>query len=315
MKKAAGIFLFLTVWFCPAWAWGDSPFSLSSLSLTGGFFHGTVSEEVFYYLEPLSRLDWETKWVPRFSLEGRYFFGNFYVSLNILGALPADSGAMEDFDFFENDSSVVSHYSRHTARTDWYFSGALEAGRSFVFFHDRVNLEPLLGLRVTGRKWSGRDGYIQYPAEGVPWTGEEPQAGVRGKVIDYRQLIWIPFLGFGAGFRPFNFLLIRGGFRFAPVVFVRALDNHYLKNSAYLDVISRGFFLEARLAAEVFPFKKRSGHAFRLEAEYAYLRARYGKIYHGTIGHFPENPAAFADSQSGSSGGLWNFSLGYVLYL
>lgn len=283
------------------------------LRLLSGFFYGTISEHVFFYDRPISRLDWEENFVPYLGLAGDFVYRRLNLSAVFTGALPVSSGVMEDFDFLLPNSGAVSHYSRHNAKINRHFSLSFDAGINFKL-HRSFTLTPGLGFLYINRKWSARDGYKQYTYP-LPWTGDEPKTEVQGKVIDYEQNIWALYAGLNALYKINTLIQIGGDFRITPFLFARTLDNHLVTGVAYLDMIRDGFYVSLVFFAEVFPFKKHPGQGLRVQAGYAYLRSLTGTTATGMVGDSPENFATTPGSGSGISGGLWDFGLAYVLRL
>ncbi|MHC6203666.1 omptin family outer membrane protease [Breznakiellaceae bacterium SP9] len=101
------VLLFLSI--VPSLYAGDFNYSVAAgLGIKGG----KTQEYVLKDDTVLSRLDWTDTIITTLTVSGVFDFRNVFIKANVVSALPAQSGIMEDCDFM-NTGSEPSHYSQH----------------------------------------------------------------------------------------------------------------------------------------------------------------------------------------------------------
>lgn len=202
---------------------------------------GTTKELVYENETLISQLNWIDHVVPTVGFTGQFGIHNFLLRLGMVFAVPVISGEMENFDYLIAGSTDPSHYSWHDSYLDKDFSLNLEAGYEIKL--GRWHITPSVGFQYHNRKWTGSDGYLQYPDIGH-WTGNEPKVNLNGPVISYEQAVWFPYFGLEAGFS--YFFPHEGKFRLAvhggiyPYIWAEANDIHYLRNKQFYDSMRGG---------------------------------------------------------------------------
>jgi outer membrane protease len=220
-----------------------------SLAPQFGFVYGQAMEYVYPLPgetknELLSELAWDMKPVFYFGVQAE--FGRidmmsgpgFFASLSFKAGIPADSGVMEDRDWFSSENTGLTRFSSHTNRTNAFFLLDAAAGVSFPV-KSFLYIKPFASFSWMHFSFTGRDGYGIYN----DWEPKEQDfTGIKG--ISYQQ-DWLQIAaGFSAGtniFYPFTFDI---SFQITPLTYCAATDNHHLRNTIFRDFTSLGLFIE-----------------------------------------------------------------------
>jgi outer membrane protease len=210
-----------------------------SLDAETGMLWGAAGEYVYLGDALLSRLDWQENNVPFIGIRPAVKFGGFCFEAGLLSAIPAPSGSMEDRDWV--GTTAMTNFSRHDAHLDYHFSLSAKAGYAFTLW--RLNVEAGAGFAFSPRKWTARDGYLEYPPGSA-------KTSITGVVISYEQLVYMPFAALDIAF-PLNIRLVNGlsvGGQFAveisglfyPFIWADTLDTHIIKKVEYADTMRGG---------------------------------------------------------------------------
>lgn len=166
-----------------------------------------------------------------------------YLRLSADASPPMHSGTMEDFDWL-GASPDPTHYSFHENYTERFSSLRLELGLR-LNSPNGFSVLPYAGGRLHAAYWSARDGYTVYPPDYQPLA-------VQGTGISYELRLLALSLGLGLELRPSAALSLAWRFELMPLVDVRAVDNHYLRDAIFEDYVygsvGLSFGLDARLA-------------------------------------------------------------------
>lgn len=223
-----------------------------SLGPQFGFIYGQAAEIVYALPDEtknnlLSELLWDAK--PVFYLGVQAQFGRadvmkewgFFSSVSFKAGIPADSGVMEDRDWFYPSNSDLTCFSSHTNKTNGFFQADAAFGASFPlmsFFY----LKPFIAGSWTRFSFTGRNGYGIYnnsnPKE-QDFSGE--------KVISYQQDWLLLAAGFTAGTKilyPFSFEV---SLKISPLTYCAAIDTHLLRDTVFRDFSKFGLFVEPSL--------------------------------------------------------------------
>jgi outer membrane protease len=211
-----------------------------SVETGGGILFGETHEYVISESgKVLSRLDWQENWIPSIAIIPRFNFFNFFIAAKFLCAMPLDSAgnAIEDYDFLIEGSDAASLYSRHDAYLDKQYDISGQLG--YVVKLRQWEAALGAGFQYRTRKWSAVDGYLQYPEDDRPWTGDEPQKTVAGTSITYEQIIWMPLLSAEFKYHLKDWTFGASG-AFFPYVRADSLDTHFLRQVQFYDKMSGG---------------------------------------------------------------------------
>ncbi len=282
------------------------PFTLT-LEPVFGVTAGSVDEYVYDNGYMLSRLIWDLK---------PLFYAGMSASVTVFGAdisasltlgLPGYSGVMEDFDYMNYDSAVT-HYSISAAKIlSWLQTGVSLGYRLNLL--DRFTLTPFWEFRYRLVRWGAYDGYVQYPPEReapyTEWSQEGDKQFLTGCVITYRQEYL--FTGFGISAsarisRRFSASLL---FRFSPLVWCTALDDHILRRTEFLDVMSGGYTLGGEIGV-LFSLTERN--ALRLGCGYEYTGKLRGRSYSRQTGTVSSEYSSLA-TNGGTESSLFSVTL------
>ena len=214
----------------------------TAVSLDAAYLTGEAREHVFFKghssrtfpenrRHQLSRLDWDLDDVFLLGLSASVRSGRASLNLGVWGGLGRDdAGRMKDYDWMMGDSRDIhgplaggaSEYSRSddTVKSAWM----ADANISWDLFEaeSAFRLFPFLGVRYERYEWDATGGVAYY--SDMDW---EP-CKFNGKLIEYRQELFQPYLGLGASWTADKLALSAYG-RFAPVYWGKDRDNHLMR--------------------------------------------------------------------------------------
>ncbi len=221
---------------------------------------GSVEELVFQNSQQVSRLIWNTNFVPHLGLKGELQYRGLIGSLEISTSFPIRSGNLEDFDFLLEDSNRPSQYSWHEA----YLDKDMKFRASFglrLHIGAKLAISSLAGISYENRKWSGQNGYLQYPLSGY-WTGNEKLQSLAGTVISYEQALWYPFLSVVSELINSSIANVLICFSWIPYLEIHALDNHFIRDPPvqFYDQLRNGMGGEGAVKL-IFPWKSQQASA------------------------------------------------------
>jgi len=198
-----------------------------SCDIFSGFLFGEAHEYVLQGDTVISRLDWDENGVPFIGVNGRLVFFNCFLNAAVLSAIPPlyAAGSMDDYDFLLPDSDDISYYSHHNAYLDKHYEMNLSLG--YVFSVNNIEITPSTGYLFINRKWRAAGGFLQYPAAGQKWTGDEPKQNVEGTVITYEQILHLPFFSVGIAYKMQPLKIEAAGIVY-PFIWCDTLDSHFV---------------------------------------------------------------------------------------
>jgi outer membrane protease len=279
----------------------DSPFSFE-FTPSIGVLTGTVSEYVFYDTgDTESQLDWQQYAVPYIQAKETIRAYNAFLNVSLLSAIPFECGIIEDYDWLNDDTSILSDYSCHDLYLDKRFDITANAG--YTFNYNKFFIAPGLGVTYRSQKWSGYDGYGQDGDDDV-WTEDTDKTEYSGNVISYEQSIVMPFISLQSGYAINQKMNISLDLLVYPYLYINDIDNHYTKDKEYLDEMRGGGGISI---GSTITYKK-----IALQISYEYLYVDDGTIYYTTIGSSDTTIYESADATAGTSSSLFSIS---VLYL
>jgi outer membrane protease len=222
-----------------------------AFSFISGTLNNIAKEYVYEDNKVISRLDWQdTKPVPFLQLKDILRINSFFFEINLLNAIPAQGGIMEDYDFIIPDTMEPSQYSKHDGYLDKHFDLSGELGYS-LYLGNWI-LEPALGFLYRNRKWTASDGYLQYPISG-PWTGDEPKQELSGTVISYEQAVWFPMVSLEAEYIIKKIFGLRFTSKYYPYIWAETIDHHFLRDTRFYDTLEGGIGAKAGLVLRYYP--------------------------------------------------------------
>lgn len=200
--------------------------------LSGGVGLMNIEAHEYVYLgdNKASQLDWDTDGVVLYTAAaGADLGGDWHVKGKLDLGFGGD-GHMVDYDWvpgFAIDQSKDGWSDRSIhpdTRLDYYFSGALELGRT-VFTDESSNVSVGGGFKYTEVRWQAFGGSYIYSDGGVRNDIGELPAGVKG--ISYKQKIPTIFFGLD-GSTSFDRLTLSGGVKGGMTLGVDDQDDHWL---------------------------------------------------------------------------------------
>jgi len=255
-----------------------------------GFVHGQVFELVYPVNtkgELLSELVWDMKPVLYYGFQldfGRIDIMKelgFFASVSFKTGVSADSGIMIDRDWASIENDALTNYSRHTNKTNEYYSLDAAIGAS-IPIGQYFYLKPFISGSWMRFSFTGRDGFLRYAREKgndtyFPIDDNPDEKTILGDNIHYKQDWLLLAAGFSIGTKilyPFSFEL---SFQISPLTYCAAIDNHLdeSKRNDYYDFTAWGLFLEPRGS---FSFELEQIE-FSLEAAYRYIGRTWGASY------------------------------------
>ncbi|GMO33870.1 MAG: hypothetical protein Ta2F_09840 [Termitinemataceae bacterium] len=204
-----------------------------NIEFSTGIICGTSNEYVMQHDKTISRLDWEENWIPVISVGGQINVFNFFAGGSLNYGIPRKSGILEDYDFLLEDSNAISHYSRHDAYLDKDFAVSIKTG--YTVKVRKWQFAPAIGFLYRTRKWTGTDGYTQYPSDGGAWVGNESKQQVIGTVICYEQSIKHVFASIKIAYTINSNFEVNLDGNFYPYIWAQSLDSHFLGAKQFYD--------------------------------------------------------------------------------
>jgi outer membrane protease len=278
---------------------------LCGIGVTGG----VTKEAVYENNALLSRLDWEDTVIPVLSLGCKLGFYGLIFSGDIFSGLPVRSGFAKDYDFLMPDSTAPTHYSEHKSYLDKYVEGTAKLGYSAAF--NNFFMEISAGYLYRNKKWTARDGFLQYPAGGGSWSGEEEKFDVSGPLILYEMALRAVIIDACFGYTFFDSLIIAVNGSIYPIINADTVDDHVVRGIEFYDVLNEGIGWKLQLTLDYYP---ENNHVFSF-----FFLGNYEAI--DIIGYTSSRQTGMAKDplliDSGYSSGMtssqWSFSLGFRL--
>lgn len=199
-----------------------------TLTTAAGINTFSQKEYVFQNDSKVSELTWDCPIIPYIELGVLSRLHNFEFNLSYATVIPIKSGTLKDLDF---NSTDISQYSSHNLYVDKKYAFTFQAGYNFssknLFFF------PFATFCYKNQKFSGRDGYYQYPETGI-WTGNETKTNLKGNVISYESEFFIFGIGLSTAVTSKNFTVKLIGV-LNPYIKGNAIDSHYMRKKQFYD--------------------------------------------------------------------------------
>lgn len=256
------------------------------------------TEYVFQNGSKISELSWKCSAAPCIVAALDVFLKRITFNLSYSTVIPVKNGILKDLDF---NNTGISKFSEHSLYIDKKYEFSILTGYNFTV--KNISFFPFAKFCYKNQKFSGRDGYYQYPEKGN-WTGAEPKTNLKGNVISYESEFFIFGLGLGTIFILNDFSFKIGG-TLNPYICGNALDSHYVRQKQFYDSFNGrfGFSLSGEFNyRQVF-----------LRATYNHIPLLKGRTSDSVIGVSDSNFSERADFQSGSSFYSFSLILGYKI--
>lgn len=235
------VFLFLIFKYFPVFAF--EPIKFVSSMNTGVYF-GVTDEIVYKNSKKISQLTWDEKCIPIIDFAFQVSRGPFSLKTSLEYGLSVNSGNLFDYDFLNSNANYATNFSSHDAIIDkWYKLYALLDYS--LLLNQKVTLNFNAGYLVSQKKWTGQNGYLQYPSiYGTEWTGTENKTILHGPVISYEQIVHHFIVGGGITYYPVNKITCSCGGFYAPYSYICTEDNHFLRMVQFYDMLQNGYMFE-----------------------------------------------------------------------
>ena len=267
-----------------------------------GVLTGTVSEYVFYDTgDTMSHLDWQQYAVPYIQAKETIRAYNAFLNVSLLSAIPFECGIIEDYDWLNDDTSILSEYSCHDLYLDKRFDITANAG--YTFNCSKFFIAPGLGITYRSQKWSGYDGYGQYSDDDV-WSEDTEKTEYSGNVISYEQNMLLPFISVQSAYTINKDWNAKLDLFIYPYLYINDIDNHYTKDIEYIDEMRGGGGISV---SGTIAYKK-----IALQISYEYLYVDDGTIYYTSIGSSDTSYYEYTDSTAGTSSSIFSLSVLYI---
>ena len=286
-----GLAVLLCLAAAPLRADGEQPSITLSTGARFGAFYGLAHEFVYNQALSPNYENSELVW----ALEPMFFSGaalsldtsgGLFVTLDVRQGFAGKAGLMTDSDFLNGDG-VRTHFSQSDSDAERANIVDLKAGWDFYRRH-ALKIGFFGDVSYMDFKWSARDGYLQYPTTGspytmspfvhgsyTPWSPDETKTPIYGTGILYEST-WLGFaLGVRSRYQFQDGISVDASFAFTPLLRCSTEDNHVFRQLDFFSTLSGGFMIEPRVAVEYVPFK---GGVLRLEIGYRYSWGMKGDL-------------------------------------
>lgn len=263
-----------------------------------GLVSFSQNEYVFQSSSKISELTWKCPAVPCIVAGVNTRLHNFEIDLSYLTTIPIKNGTLTDLDF---GNSGISQFSKHNLYVDKKYSFTIQAGCNFAT--KNMSFFPFATFCYKNQKFSGRDGYYQYPEKGN-WTGTEPKTNLKGNVISYESEFFIFGLGTSIRFISKDLSFEIEGI-LNPYIYGNALDSHYVRKKQFYDSFEGklGFSLSSKFNYnQVF-----------IKASYTYIPLLIGNTSTNIIGISDADFSEHTDFQGGTSFDSFSLIFGYKI--
>lgn len=244
MSKKIFFFIFLISFsFCE-----KSNSEIFSFAASLGFQSGNVKEYVYDSGEVLSRLDWNTDFIPAAEISSRLDICHAVTDINFLCALPVKLGTIEDWDWLGQDKTRATNFSKHNLYIQRKFEIEVKSGYQFIF--EKIKLLPQAGMQYRNQKFKAYDGFFQYAdyENGEYFSSSLEKKKIKGTGLSYEQQFFLPFISLEAECKICSDWDLILNWRCYPYIYCFAVDRHYFRNAVFRDAMyGSGFLLGAEL--------------------------------------------------------------------
>ncbi len=187
----------------------------------------------------------------------------YFAELELRQGFPGKAGTMSDSDYLRGDG-IKTHYSE----SDCYAERATLLDLSLGYrlaLSSSLELRAMCGLSYMDFKWSGRDGFYQYPTSGYgysmdsttgslvpgtypPWSAGETKTPIYGTGIIYEQSCVAVLFGLAANWSFLGQFKLGLSASVSPLVYCYAVDNHEDRGLNFYSFLSGGLMLEPRVS-------------------------------------------------------------------
>lgn len=254
MKKILILFLFFVFY--------KQCFSLNFnyyINFNVGINSGYVDEIVYENGNRISLLNWKVPVIPSLEIETNFEFFNLNFHVNYKNSIPVKSGNLKDFDYLSDDYDSISHFSEHDLYVDKDFSIDSMLGWKFKLW-ENINFTPFAGFLYQNRKFTARDGYLQYSADSY-WDENEEKTHLLGNLISYEQAIFSPLVGLKISKLFKEKYNIEIDIMYFPYVTAKTLDSHFLRLTQFYDSMQNGDGVRAKIG---FSLYSNSKHLYKM---------------------------------------------------
>lgn len=290
MKKQFLLFSFLLAMAVDSYA------KIVTFTSAAGIDSFSQKEYVFQDDSKVSELKWDCPIAPCIELGAETRLYNFEFDLLYSTVIPIKCGSLKDLDF---SNTGVAQFSRHDLYIDKKYDFSILTG--YTFDIKNICLFPFATFCYKNQKFSGRDGYYQYPETG-DWTGNEPKTNLTGNVISYESEFFIFGFGIDITFKSEYFAFKIGGV-LNPYIKGNALDSHYVRKKQFYDSFdgAMGFSINSEFSYKKIFFK----------TSYEYIPLLKGKTSDSVIGASEVDFSELKGFQGGSSYTAFSLIVGY----
>ena len=283
-----------------------------SMATQAGFLYGQGEEIVYKHSgsdDYLSLLSWDVKplfyagFILRYSPVNPLKNHGFFTELSVKFGIPAESGRMENRDWV--DSGYLTHFSSHENHTKGAVLPDFSAGFSFPVAN-RLVFSVYKTFSYMYFSWTSYNGYLEYA------DSDWERHYFHGPAISYLQHWMILSAGIGVAY-PFHTLFAaRLDFRFSPLVFCIAQDQHFSRSLEFNDYPRGGIFLEPKLALTFSPLSKLD---LVLSAGYRYISGARGDTHTRKTGIADSNISSKSFNSAGAGFGALSIGLAVTMRL
>ncbi|GHU29078.1 hypothetical protein FACS1894164_21330 [Spirochaetia bacterium] len=289
------------------------------MELGSGFLWGGRGTELVYRNGAedirLSELQWNIQALPYISLYGAltpetvWEKAAFFAALHLKIGIPGLKSTMEDRDWQEPSTGLLTNFSTHDNYTDNAVIFDLEAGATVPIWNI-VIIKATAGFSAMHFKWIARDGYLQYATQtgGVynPWDESLPKVTFTGPAIAYKQT-WLAWnLGIAVSIPLDSHFSISATFKAGTGIVCWDQDDHFSRKLQFNDRLFGGIFLEPCIALSfTIP---RSGYAVNLYFSYRTITGARGDAYIKTTG--PSVSGTTTETKNTAGAGFSTFLTG-----
>lgn len=257
------IFLFCILLFLTNVSFAEYIEKKTSTSLFFSFSAGVRAGEAnsfVYEKEYLrSKLDWPMipVWFYLVSADISVPIG-LCLSASVSSSFPSQSGTMIDSDYLNGPGdSPLTHKSTHNGYLENGLDGRLTVGWEFLsssnfFKYGAFSLNPNFGFRYMRHKWTGKDGYLQYPLGSTGpfpvWDESITKDMIYGPVLAYEQEFIVVYPELEVQWSPHKGPSIALSGSISPFLWASGLDNHLHPDKFidYLDLFDGQYEIDGK---------------------------------------------------------------------
>ncbi|EPR35086.1 peptidase A26 omptin [Alkalidesulfovibrio alkalitolerans DSM 16529] len=199
-----------------------------ALEISGGYLTGESREYVYEGSHKLSQLEWQLRDIYMVGANVSVGATDWLV-VNVGGwmAVNDHAGRMTDYDWTQENELMWTDRSIHTAKLERGFMLDTNV-QTPLHLNDHFSVVPMVGFKFDNWKWTARDGSGIYSVNG--W--HDTPVTFNGKVIDYEQWYYVPYIGLSASANYEGFTLDAYA-RGTIYAWAEDRDNHILRSTIF----------------------------------------------------------------------------------